>query len=565
MIRAARWIAIAIAIAAIVDPRIPLPRSERPVVRVLSPVGGGVHPIAKALKDAGFVVDPSVPERATVLVASNVPVGTPPAGDTSLWALDTSPPAPNVSIREATTPAVRLPAQAVDVRVVIASAGVAGQTTELVLEQSGIPVANARHTWTDGEAQWTVTLRYLPPTVSAIALRVRASGARNETSADDNAADVAVPAVRGPIRVLIVEAAVTWPAVFVRRALEGEPAVTVSSLQRAAKAVTTRAGNPPPSLTRSTLAPFEAVVIGGPDELRASDLDALRWFIEQRGGSVIFIPDRAPSGQYVDLLGVDGFKPRALETPAGLGPKLQGSDLLIPTGLPAAATILAALDTTPVVFSIRRGNGAVVFSGALDAWRQRGDEYGEFWRGLLLANAASVPPALQVNAEPAIARPGEPTRITARMRDVPDGDVIAIPPLRARVISPEAAIDEPIRLWPTAEPGVFEGEWRGHAPGMYNVSVSTGELRGDATVTIASSVIHASAADSAALALAANATGGRAVPAADMPSLIEAMKQAHPPQRVVRAAYPMRSPWWIVPFAALLCAEWGMRRKRGLP
>jgi hypothetical protein len=581
-----RWIAIAIALAAILDPRLPLPRSERPVVRVVSPESRDVTAIVAALTRAGFVVDPAQREAATLLVASTLPTRHPaptspapthpapthpaptpqhPAPSTPLWVLDTAPLAPNVRIARAAAPAVRLPEQAVEIRVDVAAAGVAGQSTELVLEQNGIPVATAEHQWASGETRWQAVLRYLPPDVSATSLRVRATPAAGETSGDDNVADVAVPAVRGPIRLLIVEAAVTWPAVFIRRALEGEPAIAVSALQRAAKSVATRAGEPPPALTRSALAPFEVVAIGAPEELRAADLEALRWFVEQRGGVAIFIPDRAPSGRYPDLVGVSAFSSRALDTPAALGTGLQASELLIPAQLPPAATVLAAADRAPVVFSARRGAGAIVFAGALDAWRYRGDAFGEFWRGVLLSTAAAVPPALDVTAEPAMVRPGGWTTVVARMRELPGGDVIALPQLAARVVSPDARIDEAVRLWPTTEPGVYEGVWRARAAGPYNVTVSSGDLRGDAALTVAPSVRHASGADGEALALAAAATGGRAFPLADTPAMVEAMRQAHPPRRITRAVHPMRSPWWVLPFAGLLCAEWGIRRKRGLP
>src|SRR5262249_56376991 len=83
------------------------------------------------------------------------------------------------------------------------------------------------------------------------------------------------PPVRGPVRTLVVEAGLTWPGLFVRRALEGEPAFAVSSVQRSSKNIATRAGSPPSALTRATVAPFEVVVIGGPDNLTAADLEAL--------------------------------------------------------------------------------------------------------------------------------------------------------------------------------------------------------------------------------------------------------------------------------------------------
>ena len=56
MIRAARWIAMAIAVAAIVDPRLPLPHSQRPVVRVVSEAPRDTTRVVDALKEAGFFV-----------------------------------------------------------------------------------------------------------------------------------------------------------------------------------------------------------------------------------------------------------------------------------------------------------------------------------------------------------------------------------------------------------------------------------------------------------------------------------------------------------------------------
>ena len=577
---AARWIAITIAAAAVIDPSVPLPRAERPVVRVVSAEARDVTPVADALRTAGFVIDPAASEAATVLIGNHPnpdarsPIAV--AQSPSLWALDTTPPAPNVRVAHADAPGVRLPAQAVEIRVELAGSGLAGQTTDLVLEHSGIPVATVRHQWTSGEERWRGSLQYLPPGVATARLRVRASAGAGETHTADNAADVAVPPVRGPIRTLMVEAAVTWPAVFIRRALEGEPTFAVSSLQRAAKSVATRAGEPPAALTRNALAPFEVVVAGGPDSLTASDLDALRWFVEERGGVLCFVPDQRPTGRYVELVGVSSFAPRALDAPVRLGSELQASELLVPARLPPAATVLAAADDAPVVFSARRGAGAIVFSGALDAWRHRAapasgaagappDAFAGFWRRLVAANAAAVPRALEVSAAPAVIRPGERTAIAVRLRDIARGDAVTLPSIAARVIGPQRNVDDPVRLWPTAEPGVYEGEWRGRIAGLYDLSVAAGDVRADTTVVVAADATRASAADPGALALASAAAGGQVFPIDRVPALVGAMKTVYPPQRVVRPARPMRSAWWVLPFAALLCGEWAVRRKRGLP
>ncbi len=400
---------------------------------------------------------------------------------------------------------------------------------------------------------------------------------------------MAVPPVRGPLRTLVVEAPVTWPAVFVRRALEGESAFSVSSLQRAGKSVATRTGGPPPgngdsprfqrqktgtvpvsALTRSALVPFEVAIIGGPDNLSPADLEALQWFVEARGGVVIFVPAQRPSGQYRSLMGGDMFDPRALEAPVPLGAELSASEFVVPRELPPWSSAFAAdPQGNPVVFSLRRGAGAVVFSGALDAWRHRGQDeeaFARFWRRVVATSAVSVPPAVDVELTPALARPNERVTITVRVRDTElssGADRMEPPSLEARAVGPQTKTDEAVRLWPTAEPGVFIGEWRAREAGDYNVSVSAGVLRGDAAIHVASDIVAASPLQSDDLALLARASGGRVFPAARLSDLTAALKAAYPARPVVYSVRIMRSPWWCVPFAALLCVEWTLRRRRG--
>jgi hypothetical protein len=625
----ARWTAIGIGVAAIWDPAVPLPHLERPAIRVLpSAATGQAVQVSQSLRAAGFVIDAPQGEVAQVVVgdrfryagaskdadagtskdadagtskdadagtskdvdagtSKDVDAGT--SEDVPYYVIDTSPRAPNVAVARASAPDVRLPEQAIDVRVTLDAAGVVGQTTELVIEDAGIPVASATHQWTNAHERWTTSLQYLPPGAAGGRLRIRAVPVNGETAADDNAADVPFPPMRGPVRTLVVEAGVTWPALFVRRALEGEPAFAVSAVQRASKNIATRAGSPPAVLTRATLAPYEVALVGGPDNLAAADLESLRWFVEERGGVVAFVPDQRPAGRYVDLTGVQSLELRTLEEAVrlrGVAGDVLASELLVPrTSLPVR--VLAATATgEPVVFAARRGSGAVIFSGALDAWRYRGleqDAFARFWRRAIADEATTVPPALDVSVTPAIVRPGETIRVRARIRtsDLPANvDRLDVPAIAAHAASPAAHVDAPVRLWPTAEPGVYAGEWRAPVAGDYNVSVTAprlgsgqvsrpgseqrADLRGDAVVTVAPAVTHGSTADPESLALAARASGGQVFTADRSSALVGALRTAFPPRRVIRTSHPMRSPWWVVSFALLLSTEWAMRRRMGM-
>lgn len=577
----ARSAAVAVAVLAAWDPAVPVPRAERPLLRVRHRsdagqprVGDVSDPAAvrltQGLRNAGFAVNVPVDagdhEVATILIGDRV--ASLPSRATPIWALDTAPASPNVWIAVVTAPRARLPGQAIDVRVAVDADGVVGKTTELVIEDSGIPVASMRHQWTATE-RWNASLQYLPPGPASGRLRVRAIPLGEESSLADNVVDIDLPAVRGPIRTLVAELGVTWPAMFTRRALEGEPAFSVAALQRAARQIATRAGAPPTAIARGALSPFDVVIVGGPDTLTPTDIAALRWFVEERGGVLVLVPDQRPAGRYVDLLGGASFEPRALEQPARLGGgQLHASELLIARSLPSGSRVLAATDSgEPIIFSARRGAGALIFSGALDAWRYRDDGFQGFWRRVILDEAATVPPALEVTVEPALVAIGDAAHVSVRLRgtELPSGDRVDAGAIAARAVGASGRADVPVRLWPTAEPGVYEGTFRPSSADNYDVTVTTADRRGDGRVTASTSIARAPAVDPDGLARAAHASGGRVFRAAESAALVDAIARAYPARSVTRARHPMRSAWWVVPFAGLLCVEWAQRRRRGRP
>jgi hypothetical protein len=66
------------------------------------------------------------------------------------------------------------------------------------------------------------------------------------------------------------------------------------------------------------------------------------------------------------------------------------------------------------------------------------------------------------------------------------------------------------------------------------------------------------------LALLSASRGGIDVDARRWPQLADFLR-AHAPRPIVRdARHPMRSAWWIAPFAFCLSAEWWLRRRAGL-
>jgi hypothetical protein len=66
-----------------------------------------------------------------------------------------------------------------------------------------------------------------------------------------------------------------------------------------------------------------------------------------------------------------------------------------------------------------------------------------------------------------------------------------------------------------------------------------------------------------ALDRAARESGGLSAPAGGEEPLIQSLLEPSAPAVPVER-HPMRSPWWILPFAACLGVEWWDRRRRGL-
>ena len=560
-----RGLAIAIAAAGLVDPNVTLPSRQRPAVRIVADDGEGATAarLAAALDRAGFM-------RAADREDVNVLVGTSadraPSGTVPTWAVDTNDPRPHATIASVDAPRRRLPDEAVAVRVVIDGQGLGAKPTTLVLEDEGVVVAEARHVWAAGIGRWTETLRYLPPTGAAGRLRVAIDAPSGQT------ADLFIPPVRGPLRTLVFGAGVSWPASFVRRALEGQPSFAVSAIERTSTRIATRAAAPPTSLDRAALAAYEVLIVGNPDALQPADLDAVRWFAEDRGGVVVLLPDQKPAGRYLDLVGVAAFDAQTLESPVplrGSAGRLSASALIVAHALPfAAAPLASTAEGRAVAFTAPRGLGAVVFSGALDAWRFRGgaaDDFSMFWRRAIAGAALRVAPRLDVTARPAIVHPGDDVRVTARVRstELAEAATFSAGAVTGHVHTREAGDDSFMRLWPTAQPGLFEGTWRPARDGDADVSVAVGALQGDVIVRVDAAAAIARPPDRDGLSLVAAATGGQVFPADRLPALVEALSRAYPEAVTWRPRPVMRSVWWAVAFAGLLGVEWTLRRRSG--
>lgn len=486
---------------------------------------------------------------------------------------------PNVRIVSVTRPRPVPPGWKALITATVEARGLAGKTSVIVLEQEGAELARAEHKWASDVERSDITLAYAPPVAGSWRVRVRVPTVEGEVTFEDNAVDVRLVAVDRSLKVLTYEPRPSWALTFLRRTLEADPTFHVSSLVRASRGLAVRTGEPPAGLIGQSLESFDVTVVGAPEGLPAGEIDALASYARKRGGTVVLLPDRRPSGRYLELVPAKGFDELLVDGNLTLQGDteavLSASEFAIPRQPLPGGVPLASIEkpgpTRPVVLMWPHGAGHVLFSGALDSWRFReaqNDAFGRFWRTKIAEAALLAPQKLEMSLNPDTALPGEDLTISARLRRTEwkeQPDRVRFPEMLARIVAKDGT-EQAIRLWPTAEPGRFEGVVRPQAAGTYDVQVSTQDgVTVDVPLEVAADVRHPADSDEDAaetLKLIAEATGGVAVEADDLAPL-ERHLGALPGQQTRRSLHPSRSIWFLLAFVGLVSAEWTLRRRRG--
>ena len=572
VMRILRVLSVMLATAGLIDPAIRLQRHVPAPVRLVadaddpdaSAVAGRLRAALGGTVD--FRLDKADGAIPTVLIgdARDDAIGD-GDGPLSVVSLEESP---SLAIVDAPGTISLMPGSATRIPVTLHGVGLAGRTTAVVLEQDGVELARVDHAW-KGEGSANVHLPYIAPVAGARRLTVRVEPAAAERRLRDNQADILAMTTDRPARVAVVETRPSWLAGLTRRALETNPDIRVSSLLRTSRGIESRAGDPPAFIQAQQLWPFDVVLVGGPEELQKNEVEALWQFAGRRGGTVILLPDKAPSGPYAQRLPGKSSEhllnePRILD-PAGV----LASEVLSMHPLPRGGRALAMLGPAPVIVSWPVGDGRIVFSGALDAWRYRGDpksRVGQFWRDELLSAALSAPPAVRIVVEPAVVRPGGSVRVKVRLRQTEWADgrgaEIALPAVEARVSDSSGTL-ETIRLWPDVEPGSFRGELVPAAPGIHTIRAETAQHAAAETTVLVDATAAPAPSRPAALEDVATVSGGVSVAASQLDPLVQHLSSVSRSSAAI-AVHPFRSAWWTWVFSALLCGEWALRRRMGL-
>lgn len=255
---------------------------------------------------------------------------------------------------------------------------------------------------------------------------------------------------------------------------------------------------------------------------------------------------------------------------------LRASEIAWPTRLPVGAQVIARTSSAKgdsgasraIVWRTSVGAGQVIVSGALDAWRFRDramSGFDTFWPALLAEAAAAASPVVSVDVSPAAIAPEDSAVVTVSLPAVmlQEGTQPVHATVSAVLESP-GSTSEVVRLWPAGEMGVLRGTVRARAPGLYRVVVTSGGQRVEAPLVVAGDARVARTAPAELLRAWVASHGGESITTAELPRLGGMLRRATGSEPRREPWHPMRSPWWIVPFALLLSAEWWFRRNRGL-
>jgi hypothetical protein len=386
-------------------------------------------------------------------------------------------------------------------------------------------------------------------------------------------ADVVVDVRRAPFRVQFYDPRPSWATTFVRRAVEADPRFQVATLSFISRGISAQTGGDVP-LGDPRLDGFDVVIVGGLERLSVADARALDRYMRERGGAVVAIPDqRIDAGPARDLIAGAQLVERLLEQPVTLAvtppaAAPQASELLVVRALTPGMEVVARVpgnDRSPVILSMPRGEGRLLLSGAMDAWRFRAAgnlAFDRFWQSTIAGLALAVPPPIAIDTEPRLLQPGEQADVIVRFRSQ---DVTAI--------SASVDGDRPIRLLPEPETGLYRGHFLARdTPGRSTIEVRASSAVSEArapqtssrTLLVQADVRRPAPANSPSLAMLASSHRGIDVTPEHLEDLRPFLRSVVTSRREPLVRQPMRSMWWIVPFAGCLSAEWWLRRRRGL-
>ena len=496
--------------------------------------------------------------------------------------------------------------EATPVRVRVVSGEERGAPIEVRLEDDGRVITRVTVAAPGPGAEAVAELRVTPSRAGLAHWTARLGSLAGDPTADDDAHGVVVPVAPGKLGVLIVSDGLNWDLTFLRRALAGDSTVALDTRVREPggwRALeSARAGTPVPA----DLANRSVVVLDGVAgaDLGAAFDAALARFV-RGGGGLLLLAGGEPgaalfaTGQLArDLtFPMHGFA----GTPVAPEPQASGTELLAWDDDPARGArawreaaplsavagiapggadrvLLAGRDGGPPIWLARavgRGqallvNGSGVWRWSLNATDDLAGERGRrLWRKTVrwLAEPVHGEP-LRVTAERRLVPGGEPVRLNALLQDA-RFQPVAGAEVSAELSGPGGA-SRRVTFTPGAA-GTYSAEVTSPGPGRWQVNARAtragrelGRARGEFVVDRWTLEALRAEPDSGSLASIAEASGGKVGKATDAARWARSLDLRALVRQRTSSVRLWESPWLFALVVAMLSAEWGWRRRRGL-
>ena len=513
-----------------------------------------------------MTLDSSDDSRAAVAIGNAVVNG---PSNTPFYAISSPRSVPTVRVAHASAPGGAI-GQQTRVSVRVDAKGIRGKTTRVSLLSNSTPLDGVDHRWVGDDEVFEARLPYSPAAPGLSIVRVSAT----TPGAASAEADVPVVARRRSFGVFIYEPRASWAASFLRRAIEAHRMFETISATQTSRGVATVTSGALGRLTSSQLDEVDAVVASGLEALSAADETELDRFVRIRGGTLILVPDARLPERLREALRLPSLEELLVERAVPVvfeQGKMLASELLLPrTGdqVRTLATVRQGSTERPAVFAVYRGKGQVVVSGALDAWRFRDapdTAFNSFWQAVVADGAASAAPRLAVEVEPVLAQPGQEITLRVTVRETEwtkTAGGFRLPALTASLVA-ESGRATVLRLWPGTAAGEYIGRFLAPQQGAYDIRVSADARTHNVLLAVREDAATLVPDRTAALAFMAKSSGGAVVPSTDLERVVSILRGMERPL-TERRIHPLRSAWWIVPFAGLLSIEWILRRRTGL-
>lgn len=555
---------------AVLDPALTSTRPVRPVVAVLGPEDRATDVVGALQRRFSVIRGASDAASATILVGEAPDELHPPAGP--VFVVRRRSARPELRITRVDMPRRILRDHRVPADIALSVTGAMGRSLEIELRAGDVRADLATVPVSIDSGTIIASVPVIPGAgTQLVRVTARVSG---ERLADSAFAQVNVGDERLPV--LFFDARPSWNSTFVRRAVEQDPRFSLAYRIQTSRGLFNTGGTVPWSLRDAeSLRDFAVIVVGAPDLLTTTDLTGLESFMRRRGGRVVLLAENSPDAAVNRFVGVLNWRVlRSGQTLSLTSDRkqtlLRARDITWPATLPTGAAMIAssrASDSSSraVVWSVPVGAGRLIVSGARDAWHYRGDSAGfdAFWRSTIAEQAlqAHLPVDIALSRQPV--RPGEEVVARVVLRDVFLADE---PDRSARVSAVFVSGTETtsVRLLPDHMPGVFNG--RITAPrnqGLARLVVQADGEHGEAPIVVDPGAFRPRAGSYAVLEAFVSSRGGRVIDERDLNTLPDILASAVRLASRVETWHPMRSSWWIVPFALLLGIEWWWRRRHG--